>query len=74
MLDLRDWRLGERNVWKVERMLLEGRDASRRQTSAWTACGGGIVLSVTRTATSRGECYRGRDRWTALPPKFRHRG
>ena len=42
-------------------MLLEGRiDASRRQTSAWTACGGGIVLSVTRTATSPGELSRPR--------------
>jgi hypothetical protein len=66
-----DWRLAETNVWKVERMLLDyphtpirTSEARHQQLRAWyrgyrTAHGGRKPLD-----------YRGRDRWTELPPEF----
>jgi hypothetical protein len=70
-----DWRLGERNIWKVERMLLEWPhrritssdrrvDRLRRRYRAFRDAHGYKPWKY----------YRGRDRWTALPPEFRHRG
>jgi len=75
VLDPYDWRLGERNIWKVERMLLEWphrRIASsnrrverlRRRYRAFRDAHGYKPWKY----------YRRRDRWTALPPEFRHRG
>jgi hypothetical protein len=75
VLDPYDWRLGERNVWKVERMLLEWphrriassdqrADRLRRRYRAFRDAHGYKPWKY----------YRGRDRWTALPPEFRHRG
>lgn len=68
-----DWRLSDRNVWKVERMLL---DYPHRQ----------IRTSNTRFAALRKKYrafkqefpdlkpvyYRGRERWTPLPPEWRN--
>jgi len=70
-----DWRLAEGNIWKVERMLLEWPhrriassdlrvDRLRRRYRAFRAAHGYKPWKY----------YRGRDRWTALPPEFRHRG
>jgi len=70
-----DWRLGERNIWKVERMLLEWphrriassdrrADRLRRRYRAFRDAHGYKPWKY----------YRGRDRWTALPPEFRTRG
>ena len=70
-----DWRLGERNIWKVERMLLEWPhrriassdrrvDRLRRRYRAFRDAHGYKPWKY----------YRGRDRWTALPPEFRTRG
>jgi hypothetical protein len=70
-----DWRLSEKNVWKVEQLLL---DWPHRR----------IVTSKTRTRQLREryrvfmkahgykpwKYYRGRERWTELPPGFRDRG
>lgn len=70
-----DWRLAATNVWKVERLLL---DWPHRP----------IVSSDTRVERMRHRYrafmqangykpwryYRGRDRWTELPPEFRGRG
>ena len=67
-----DWRLSERNVWKVERMLLDHPHRS-------------IVSSDRRVDRLRARYrafrakfpdrkptfYRGRDRWMELPPEFR---
>jgi len=75
VLDPYDWRLGERNIWKVERMLLEWPhrriassdrrvDRLRRQYRAFRDAHGYKPWKY----------YRGRDRWTALPPEFRTRG
>jgi hypothetical protein len=70
-----DWRLSEKNVWKVEQVLL---DWPHRR----------IVTSRPRTNRLRRryrefrkahgykpwKYYRGRERWTELPSEFRHRG
>ena len=67
-----EWRLAETNVWKVERMLLEHPhrsiassdtriDALRKRYRAFRAANPGRKPIF----------YRGRDRWTALPPHFR---
>jgi hypothetical protein len=70
-----DWRLSANNVWKVERLLL---DWPHRP----------LVPSPTRIAAMRRryeafyeahgykpwKYYKGRDRWTELPPDFRDRG
>jgi hypothetical protein len=75
VLDPYDWRLGECNVWKVERMLLDWPhrriassdrrvDRLRRRYRAFRDAHGHKPWKY----------YRGRDRWTPLPPEFRHRG
>lgn len=67
-----DWRLAERNVWKVERLLLDWphrpiassdrrADRLRRRYRAFRAAHGYKPWKY----------YSGRDRWTALPPEFR---
>ena len=71
MLDGYDWRLSERNVWKVERVLLElphrpirssnrRIDALRKRYRAFRA----------RHGRKPFEYYRGRDRWTPIPREF----
>jgi hypothetical protein len=70
-----DWRLSTRNVWKVERLLLDWphrpiassdrrADRLRRRYRAF----------VERHGYKPWKHYRGRHRWTALPPEFRDRG
>jgi hypothetical protein len=67
-----DWRLSHRSVWKVERMLLDwphrriassnGRiDALRRKYVAFRETHGYKPWKY----------YKGRERWTPLPPEFR---
>ena len=75
VLDPYDWRLSEKNVWKVEQLL---RDWPHRP-----------IISSDRLFRKRHRRYRdfirrngykpwkyfkGRDRWTPLPPEFRKRG
>lgn len=75
VLDPYDWRLGERNIWKVERMLLDWPhrriassdrrvDRLRRRYRAFRDAHGYKPWKY----------YRGRDRWTPLPSEFRARG
>lgn len=70
-----DWRLSEKNVWKVEQMLLDWPhrqlvpskrkiDAMRRKYAAFLEAHGYKPWKY----------YKGRDRWTELPPEFRDRG
>ena len=70
-----DWRLSEKNVWKVEQMLIdwphrrirtsdEKTDALRRRYRAFREAHGYKPWRY----------YRGRERWTPLPPEFRSRG
>ena len=72
MLGEYDWRLSTRNVWKVERALLDyqhlgiktsdrrHRWLKARYRAYWDAHGGRKPLY-----------YRGRDRWTEIPDEFR---
>ena len=70
-----DWRLSDTNVWKVERLLLDwphrpirssdrNADALRRRYRAFRDAHGYKPWKY----------YKGRERWTALPEEFRHRG
>jgi len=70
-----DWRLSTRSVWKVEQMLLDWKhrkivtsdrktDAMRRRYRAFREAHGYKPWKY----------YRGRERWTALPPEFARRG
>jgi len=70
-----DWRLAHGNVWKVERLLLDWphrpirssdrrADRLRRRYRAFLDTHGYKPWKY----------YRGRDRWTPLPPEFRGRG
>jgi hypothetical protein len=70
-----DWRLSERNVWKVERLLLdwphrpirssdERAERLRRRYRAFREAHG----------FKPWKHYSGRRRWTALPEEFRRRG
>ncbi len=70
-----DWRLSEKNVWKVERLLLDWphrpiassdrrTDAMRRRYRAFRDAYGYKPWKY----------YKGRERWTELPPEFRDRG
>ena len=70
-----DWRLSERNVWKAEQVLLDWPhrtiassnrriDALRRRYRAF----------VETHDYKPWKFYRGREKWTELPPEFRWRG
>jgi hypothetical protein len=70
-----DWRVSETNVWKVERLLLDWphrpiassdckADAMRRRYRAFRE----------RHGYKPWKYYKGRQRWTELPPEFRERG
>ena len=70
-----DWRLSERNVWKAEQMLLDWPHrrikTSDRKTNA-------LRKRYRAFRKAHGykpwKYYKGRERWTALPPEFRDRG
>jgi hypothetical protein len=70
-----DWRLSEKNVWKVEQMLLDWPHRrlipSREKIAA-------MRRRYRRFREAHGykpwKYYTGRERWTPLPPEFAHRG
>ena len=70
-----DWRLSPSNVWKVERVLLDWPHrriaTSNRKTDA-------MRRRYRRFLEAHGykpwRYYKGRERWTALPPEFATRG
>ena len=70
-----DWRLSEKNVWKVEQMLLDWPHRrlvpSREKIAA-------MRRRYRRFREAHGykpwKYYKGRDRWTPLPPEFARRG
>ncbi|MGH9141793.1 MAG: hypothetical protein ACRD2I_11740 [Vicinamibacterales bacterium] len=70
-----DWRLSDKNVWKVERMLLDHPHrplaSSDRRVNRLRA-----RYRVFRAAcpTQKPVFYRGRDRWTPLPAEFDYQG
>jgi hypothetical protein len=70
-----DWRLSAKNVWKVEQMLLDW--PHRRLVPSQRK------IDVMRRRYRRfreaygykpWKYYKGRERWTPLPPEFAHRG
>jgi hypothetical protein len=70
-----DWRLSEKNVWKVEQMLLDWPHRrlipSREKIAA-------MRRRYRRFREAHGykpwKYYKGRERWTALPREFARRG
>ncbi len=70
-----DWRLADRNVWKVERLLL---DWPHQQIASSDRRTDRLRRRYRLFLDARGykpwKYYRGRDRWTTLPPEFRRRG
>jgi hypothetical protein len=69
-----DWRLSEKNVWKVEQMLIDYphtrlpyRRARERRWRAW------YRAFKTTYPDRKPVCYPRRDRWTALPPEYASR-
>jgi hypothetical protein len=70
-----DWRLSEKNVWKVEQMLLDWPHRrlipSREKIAAMRRR---YRLFREAYGYKPWKYYKGRDRWTPLPPEFAHRG
>jgi hypothetical protein len=67
-----DWRLSERNIWKVERLLLgyphRPLGTSDRKVERWRRW----FYAFRRTHPGRKPIdYPGRERWSELPPEFR---
>jgi hypothetical protein len=70
-----DWRLSDRHAWKVERVL---RDWPHRPVASSDRRADRLRRRYRAFRDAHGykpwKYYRGRDRWTALPPEFRGRG
>jgi hypothetical protein len=70
-----DWRLSERNVWKVEQMLIDYRHTtlpwSRAREQRLRAA---YAAFLARYPDKKPVLYRGRERWTALPAKYTQPG
>lgn len=75
VLDPYDWRLSPKNVWKVEQMLLDvphrplvhNKDRMEQLRKRY-------VRFRERHAWKPWRYYRGRQRWSELPPEFRNQG
>ena len=70
-----DWRLSDRNVWKVEQLLL---DWPHRRIASSDRRADQLRRRYRAFREARSykpwKHYSGRDRWTALPEEFRDRG
>jgi hypothetical protein len=70
-----DWRLSPKNVWKVEQLLL---DWPHRPIASSDTEADRMRARYRAFREAHGykpwKYYKGRERWTALPPEFRHRG
>ena len=70
-----DWRLGEGNLWKVERMLL---DWPHRGIRSSDQRADGLRRRYRAFREAHGykpwQYYSGRERWTELPTEFRNKG
>jgi hypothetical protein len=70
-----DWRLSERNVWKVEQLLI---DWPHRRLAYDPSRVERLRRRYIRFREEHGykpwKFYRGRERWAELPPEFRARG
>jgi hypothetical protein len=74
-LDPYDWRLSEKNVWKVEQFLI---DWPHRRIASSDERAARMRRKYRAFREAHGykpwKYYSGRARWTALPPEFRDRG
>jgi hypothetical protein len=70
-----DWRLSDKNVWKVEQMLL---DWPHRKIASSDRKADGMRKRYRAFRDTHGykpwKYYRGRERWTPLPEEFARRG
>jgi hypothetical protein len=67
-----DWRLSERNIWKVERFLLEYPHRPIRTSDARIdRLRQGYLAFKAKYPHLKPLDYRGRERWSALPEEFR---
>jgi hypothetical protein len=70
-----DWRLSDKNVWKVEQMLIDWPHRPIRTSDEKTDA---LRSRYRAFREARGykpwKCYKGRERWMPLPPEFRSRG
>jgi hypothetical protein len=70
-----DWRLSEKNVWKVEQLLLDWRHRPIRTSDAKTDA---MRRRYRRFREEHGykpwKYYKGRERWMPLPSEYRDRG
>jgi hypothetical protein len=75
VLDPYDWRLSEKNVWKVEQLLLDWPHRPIRTSDRRTDA---LRQRYRTFRDAHGykpwKYYRRRDRWMPLPPEFRDRG
>ncbi len=68
-----DWRLSDRNVWKVERMLLEYPHRSIRSSDERIdRLRARYVDYMRRSGNRKPVYYHRRDRWTPIPRDFHH--
>jgi hypothetical protein len=68
-----DWRLSERNVWKVERLLLDYPHAPIRSSNARIDRLRARYRRFKQQFPDRKPLYyRGREKWTELPDEFKH--
>ncbi len=68
-----DWRLSDRNVWKVERMLLEyPHRAIRSSDERIDRLRERYVDYMRRSGNRKPVYYHRRDRWTPIPRGFHH--
>ena len=75
LVDLRtlgdyDWRLSERNVWKVERMLLDYPHHAIRSSDRYIDRLRERYVEYRKKFGRKPIYYRGREQWTAIPGKF----
>ena len=70
MLGRYDWRLSERNVWKVERMLFEIPHRPIRSSPARVARLRAKYRAYRETHDDRKPIYYDRSTWTTIPSEF----
>jgi hypothetical protein len=70
-----DWRLSEKNVWKVEQLLLDWPHRRIRSSDRRIDALRGRYRAFLETHGYKPwKFYRGREKWTELPPDIRRRG
>jgi hypothetical protein len=70
-----DWRLSEKNVWKVEQLLLDWPHRRIRYSEERVARKRRRYVAFCQSHGYKPwKYYKGRDRWTPLPPEYARRG